>query len=409
MLTILVVDDNPDKLRRITNVIADTLTVGTYELDSAETVFEGGAKLKRRSYDLMVIDVQLPMRQNEEPRKDGGIELLRQIRARREYNVPHHVVGLTAYDDSIASMSDYFEEYTWVLLHYKQACDQWAVRLTHILEHVAAAKKVVDIQSYDVDIGIVTALDKPELQAVLALDAGWKRTVVPGDDTFYHVGTFSRKERSFRVVAASSAQMGMPSVTGLSMKLCMHFKPRLLAMCGIAAGVKGEHGDVLVAERSWDYGTGKRKLTKQDNSAEVLEVFEPAPTAIPMDLGLLEKIKVFAQDESVLKRIEFDWPGQRTAHPLRVQIGSIASGAAVLANKNIIDSIVARDRKVIGVEMEVYGVYLAAMICPAPRPRVIAMKSICDFGDSQKGDEFQAYAAYTSARSLFEFALSDVF
>jgi len=37
------------------------------------------------------------------------------------------------------------------------------------------------------------------------------------------------------------------------------------------------------------------------------------------------------------------------------------------------------------------------------RPKVVAMKSVCDFADPEKGDEWQSYAAYTSAAMAFRF------
>jgi len=59
-----------------------------------------------------------------------------------------------------------------------------------------------------------------------------------------------------------------------------------------------------------------------------------------------------------------------------------------------------QQRKLLGVEMEVYGVYAAAAYSNRPKPAVFAMKAVCDFGDEKKDDAHQAYAAYTSANAL---------
>jgi nucleoside phosphorylase len=75
---------------------------------------------------------------------------------------------------------------------------------------------------------------------------------------------------------------------------------------------------------------------------------------------------------------------------------------------SLIDEIVAHNAKVIGVEMETYGVFLAARLCSGPRPHALSVKSICDFGDLTKNDEYQRYAGYTSARFLHEFALAQL-
>ena len=38
-----------------------------------------------------------------------------------------------------------------------------------------------------------------------------------------------------------------------------------------------------------------------------------------------------------------------------------------------------------------------------PGPTVFALKAVCDFADSAKNDDYQAYAAYTSARAVQAF------
>jgi nucleoside phosphorylase len=83
-----------------------------------------------------------------------------------------------------------------------------------------------------------------------------------------------------------------------------------------------------------------------------------------------------------------------------VRIGPVASGAAVLQNPEIVADVQKQHRKTLGVEMEAYGVFVAAHEAPEPQPRVLAIKSVCDLADEQKSDDFQGYAAYTSARFL---------
>lgn len=51
---------------------------------------------------------------------------------------------------------------------------------------------------------------------------------------------------------------------------------------------------------------------------------------------------------------------------------------------------------------------MAAEVAREPRPSALVVKSLCDFGDEDKADKFQNYAAYTSSRFLYEFALSEL-
>ncbi len=54
-------------------------------------------------------------------------------------------------------------------------------------------------------------------------------------------------------------------------------------------------------------------------------------------------------------------------------------------------------RKIIGLDMEMYATFYAAHHSCRPAPHPIGLKSVCDFADEKKGEEFQPYAAYTSA------------
>ena len=53
--------------------------------------------------------------------------------------------------------------------------------------------------------------------------------------------------------------------------------------------------------------------------------------------------------------------------------------------------------------MEAYGVMAAAYYSGPSRPRAVAIKSVCDFADPAKNNEWQAYAAYTSAALAYRF------
>lgn len=87
---------------------------------------------------------------------------------------------------------------------------------------------------------------------------------------------------------------------------------------------------------------------------------------------------------------------------MKLVIGPVASGASVVTDPQIVDDIVYKqDRNTLGVEMEIYGVYYAANWAMEPKPKVLALKSVSDFANSEKGDLYHPYASYTSAK-IFE-------
>lgn len=50
----------------------------------------------------------------------------------------------------------------------------------------------------------------------------------------------------------------------------------------------------------------------------------------------------------------------------------------------------------IGLDMEAYGVVYAAQNATDPRPIPLVIKSVCDYANDEKTDQYQKFAAYTS-------------
>jgi nucleoside phosphorylase len=373
------------------------------QVDIAGTLYDAGLALERAQYDLMILDMSIPPRPKEQPVSDGGMRLMQNIKTRTTYHRPTHIIGLTAYDELITKHGSEMEEDMWFLIKYSDESDEWVCRLGARLIHIAEANLPLRDHGYDYDVAIVNALEEVELDAVLALPANWKTCVTTGDDTIYRVGEFREGKRTLRVVAAAALEMGMPAATALSMKMISRFRPRYIAMTGITAGVKGSFGDIVVASQVWDYGAGKSR-----RSARTASKFFPAPNYIPLDPLLKAKFAYFGLKKNVLPSIKATWDGTRIKTELKAKLGPMASGAAVVENKRLIGEIVNHNRKLAAVEMESYGVFLAAMVSPKPRPLAMAIKSICDFGDVKKDDRYQLYAAYTSSRYLHAFALSEL-
>ena len=70
----------------------------------------------------------------------------------------------------------------------------------------------------------------------------------------------------------------------------------------------------------------------------------------------------------------------------------------MVASQEVIDMVRSQSRKVVGLDMESYGVYLASQEVSNPAVNAIVIKSISDFADRKKDDASQEYAAYTSTQ-----------
>jgi nucleoside phosphorylase len=403
-MRILIVDDAQRKIDQISDLVSRILPDIEPILDIARDAATAASMLAGPRYDLLVLDVDLPIRSGERSKPDGGLEILRLIRERKGYNRPGHIVGLSAYPDLIERYASDFQAEMWYLIGYSEQSNEWEQLLARKLVHVADALSPLKSGEYDFDLGIVTALPKLELEALLEIDAGWQATRFPGDGTEYHVGEFKRDNASLRVVAAAAGEVGMSVAATISMKLISRFKPRYLGMTGIAAGVSGQFGDIMVASHVWDYGSGKTVGPKGSPTE-----FLPAPTPLQLDPGLRSRIEAFGLQSRVLKEIQLEWDGDEASGTrLQLHIGGFGTGAAVVAARDVVDELIARDRKVVAVDMEAYAIFVAARHAPEPTPVPFVIKSVCDYGDIDKDDEFQRYAAYTSSRYMYRFAIDQL-
>jgi nucleoside phosphorylase/CheY-like chemotaxis protein len=399
---ILLVDDSVYKVEHVIALVRKVLPDVGVDIDVANDAATAARFLKTTTYNLLILDVNLPLRAGERTSSEGGVVILDAISDRKQYRRPEHIVGLSEYSDLVLRYKHKFSSEMWHLIPYATDNDEWAQQLGRKLIHIAEIG-IEGEEGFLTDLGIVTALHPVELEAVLALPAKWTLQRFEDDDSAYYHGSFETESGSMSVVAAAAVEMGMPAATAMSMKMIYRFRPRFLAMVGIAAGVKGQFGDILIADQVWDYGSGKAKHEEGSN------IFMPAPSSIPLSPYLKSKFQVFGLQRKPLRAIQLDWEGPE-AHgaPLQAFVGPVASGAAVIADRSVVEDLVSRNRKLIGVEMEAYGVFVAAQQASRPRPLPMVIKSICDFGNAGKADEYQQYAAFTSARYLYEFARSEL-
>lgn len=246
----------------------------------------------------------------------------------------------------------------------------------------------MDNNGYLTDVAIISVTNT-EFSAVMHFH-DWHPKTVDGDDQIYDTAEFERDGRTYTLVSARQPGMGMTSAAVTAMKVIDAFRPKYLIMVGIAAGVALDegadqmYGDVLVADTVWNYSTGKYVSPDQ---ADI--VFG--------DLGFLPRSTFEAVPVEVMGYIHaaIDSP-ENECH---VHVGPMACGTTVVANRKVIEkNIHSQLRETVGLDMESYAIVYAANHATEPRPVPIIIKSICDFADSEKADDYQRFAAYTSCQ-----------
>lgn len=255
------------------------------------------------------------------------------------------------------------------------------------------------------DVVVVCALEE-EMDAVKeAVRANWSDVpTIPADRYRYARARVSPTAGDeIEIVAAFAPTMGLTAAAVLTTKMILRFRPRLVAMIGVAGGVKKDgrdYGDILLPDTTFDYETGK--MTK---SGEDL-VVEKSPNPLNVDSTLIQRIRSFATP-TVLSSISNSYRGTPSDTKLKLIVGPVGSGALVLGAEEPVTEIKnGYSRKLAGFEMELYAVHRACKEACHPAPLFVGMKSIMDFGVG-KGDQHKHYAAYTAAECFVQFLKHD--
>lgn len=409
MINILIVEDSTDKLKKISTLISEEIDIPARNLLMANNIKEAKIILRRNQVDLMILDLVLPIDSDDEANPDNSINFLDELNTHPTMHIPTHIVGLTEFSEYKDLYADKFTKYLWHLVDYKANESDWKEKLKQIIFHLVKVRKdflnPVNFK-FDYDIAIIAALNNPELQQILKLQCEWEELRLENDATTYFTGYFERSTKKLKVICASAPQMGMVATATLAMKMIYAFKPRYIIMTGIAAGYKDDstdYGDILVADQSYDGTNGK--IITLDNGEKG---FSPNPNPILLDPDIKEKMRSYETRFEILSKIKRRFNGNTPTSELKIKIGPIVSVPFVVQNENEFLSFKNNQRKLIGLEMESYGIFYSANNTVNPKPIPIVIKSVCDFGNLDKDDEYQIYAAYTSANFIYEFALNEL-
>lgn len=266
-----------------------------------------------------------------------------------------------------------------------------------------ALSEPLDQQQYDTEIGIVCALEVPELESVIKAFGGQNAWKEVGETRYAHLYReafiTTKLGKRLRVVATTSTSMGLTAAAIVTTQLILQFRPRIIIMVGIAAGTRSgnkQFGDVLVADPSVDYNSGKVVLS------DGIRAFQPDPYPIGLHPRLRTVLQKYRGDHAVFTTIRNRWKESLPKALNRLHIGPLGAADQVIDDVTRIEEIQKNWRKLIGVEMETYGVYRACYESPDPKPRFVSFKAVCDFA-AEKTDSWQSYAAFIAAEFAAEF------
>lgn len=408
----LVVDDDPQKLQLVRAFLVEQ-DIDTNDILQAEHAAGARIALANGSVDVLLVDVLLPARRGAPALGQNCVELLRQIMEDGTTPAPRHILGMTASAETRAEFEADFQSLVTRVLHIAPGEHRWKQDLGGFLvylRHVSAAR-----ESYDFDICVLNALRAPELSGLLA---AWQPLLgaeqLLGRNIIFQTGTIALDGVERRLVCAHLAQMGPVASTHATTALLSEFRPRVLLMTGICGGFadRVNIGDIVLAEKSWDWQAGKW----EDGGAAPAEAQTSDASSDAIDRGFQARLETSLDQRDASPELIADaraldgsiaaiheaYRGVKPVKAPKLVLGPMVTGSSVVASTDIQTLFREQHRKMVGVDMECYGLYYAAAQHGGSPVKAICIKSVSDLADRAKGDDFQVYCSHMSAMVGFE-------
>ena len=401
MIKVLIIEDNIEKLKRINSFLEQECSVNEKDIHYAENVSRGRELLIEGQYDLLLLDLVLPFNEGDDPSAESGAKFLDEIYYNPNINIPIHIIGLTEFDTVFRQYLQDFEDKLWGLINFKLQNNDWSDKLKSKVFYLQNfKKKYKDFieQERKFDIAIITA-NNTEFEALKRV-CNWDIHQIQDDCLMYYSCLLNTKNNNnIKIIACCINQMGMQSSAAVASKILSLFSPKQIYITGICAGIKSPDinlGDIIIANQVWDYESGK---ITEDQNGEL--IFKPDMNCLPTDQSILSKLTDFSNLKGNLSNIYNSFQGNKPKTQLNIKFGSVGSGPYVLSSKKYLSELILKDRKLVGIDMEGFGIYKAAQFYPGINAAYI--KAISDFGDTDKNDQFHEFASYVSAKFLLDF------
>jgi adenosylhomocysteine nucleosidase len=371
-MKILILEDDNKKYEGIVSCVK-SLCPDEFGVIRATHYSDGVGKIYQKKFDLIIADLMMPQRAGEQPTDitDDFMAALEQSEKNRGVNV----LVLTAYEELVADVIQRFNEAGVVVVHYQQDSSKWQQALEFALQ------KVTNSSVFDFIIFCALEIERRAYQHTSAKH-GELRNIRGLDASPMQIG-------DLKGVCIKLPRMGLVEACVTAARAIEKFNPKIVAMSGICAGIaaNSEIGTLVIADPCWEYQAGK--WAKNQFKTEHYET--------PMDpLVRTEISQIIAEDEhgdKIKKSVAGGPAGNQ-----KIVIAPMSTGSAVVASAERVDAIKEQNnRKMAGIEMEMYGIYRAAQASTS-RPIFFGAKTVVDLADDAKGDQYHEYGCILSAK-----------
>ncbi|MEP2653670.1 MAG: response regulator [Paraglaciecola sp.] len=382
MIEVLIVDDSAHKITEIKEYLKEYDNI---EFSVAVNVNEALHLVEARIFDLAFIDLALPKRGDEKAKNNGGLDFIREIHEMDWYKKPKNMVAVTQHENLKTDLHGLLEDFGVVVI-----CSNGTNDISNSIKSIVdATLKGKNQADYKFDVLLVAALREEARPIIDSNEFNWvPYNSIETEDLEILTSSIESASGLKKVALVILPRMGLVTSSIVTSRLVNSLRPKVVLMPGICAGIETEvnEGDLIIINQSWEWQTGKW------NGDE----FAIEPYQIQAD----QKLVKIAQELCENSELENIWKSttlKRPDSPPAAHIGSAVSGSSVIANRKMMEKLQHQHRKLLGLEMEVFGVYSACIHSPI-KPIFLGFKSVCDFGTEEKGDSFHAFCAELSGK-----------
>lgn len=408
MISILIVDDRAEKIETIRKVLVERCSVPVDAIAEAKSVSSGLRALKKRFFDLVLLDLLLPQFDEEQASEDGGLSFLNSLNSSSDLMLPLQIICLTEYADKLDRKRSEYDRLMVSAIVIKNGDSQWIDYLATSVNYSCRLRERVEkvfVEKNKFNVGIICALQEEfdMLQEAFGYQKWMDYEFKGVPYQFKEIHLMTENSQPVRVVAACACQAGGVATAALASLMLGSLKVDYLFMTGITGGVdhKGtiHLGDLIVAKSIRDYAVGK---VAEPVGGDVILLKEN--NVVQANVDLLNKMSDFIAGIEVIDKMNARVKAARLNMQDRdqysVHIAPAASGPFVMTSTTMVDEMIKVDRKLSAVDMEGYALYYTAHVFNKP---ALWIKGVSDLMDANKNDSYHKTAAFASASLLLQF------
>ena len=193
--------------------------------------------------------------------------------------------------------------------------------------------------------------------------------------------------------------MGIAYSSSIATKILIDFKPKLLVMTGICAGLEkvADKGDIIVPEYIFNYQEGD--ITEDG--------FVPAFKVKQLNSKISKLVK--QTKDSYTIDIKNDWEkkynsfGKMPGGTFKIiNEKHFGTGSAVVKDETILNDIKKYNQKdIVGLDMEGYSIFIACEVMEEIGCKPLLIKAVQDYATKAKDKDFRCFSSFASASYFF--------